>query len=102
MSNVIDLRSRVEPKLIRGAWTDEEFRTRLLENPTAAYSSVMQEAGGELPTGTEVKALAEEPKKLYLVIPAGDVPDDLEVEVDERSSRGEFEASIILRAKRDE
>jgi hypothetical protein len=46
---------------------DEDFRQRLLEDPTAA---VEQELGSPLPEGVEVRVVEESADTIYLVLPS--------------------------------
>jgi hypothetical protein len=101
MSQSTKVRSSVEANLIRKAWSDKSFQSELLANPTATYSAEMTSSGGALAADTEVRAVVEDAKTLYLVIPNVEVDASTEVKLSERSSRSDFEAALILRAMRD-
>lgn len=97
----IKTRSNVEATLIRKAWSDGEFKNRLMADPTATYRAEAEGIGASLPATTEVRAIEEDKSTLYLVIPKVDVEPNTEVNLTERSTRADFEASLILRAMRD-
>jgi hypothetical protein len=52
-------------ELMRRAYSDDAFRDRLLADPKA----VMTEAGFELPSGLEVRAVESSDSVLYLALP---------------------------------
>ena len=52
-------------EIMRRAYTDEEYRARLLADP----SGVMREAGFEIPAGLEVRAVESTDTVLYLALP---------------------------------
>ena len=60
-------------QLIAKAWTDEEFKARLLADPKAA----MKEVGMDVPEGMEVEVVESTQEKAYLVIPAKPGPGEL-------------------------
>jgi hypothetical protein len=61
-------------KIIAKAWMDDEFKQRLLSEPT----EVLQEEGLETPPGVEIRMLENTDNLLYMVLPAK--PDGVEVE----------------------
>jgi hypothetical protein len=101
MSQNAKTRATVEATIIRKAWADEEFKKRLMAEPTATYSAESKEAGAPLPEGTEVRAIEEGSKTLYLVIPNMTIDPSVEVKLDDRSTRSDFEAALVMRALRD-
>jgi hypothetical protein len=72
-----------------------------MANPKSSYSAELKASGGELPANAEVRVAAEDAKTIYLVIPNVVVDANAEVKLDERSSRSDFEAALIVRALRD-
>ena len=62
-------------QLIAKAWSDEEFKARLMANPKAA----MAEVGMDAPEGVEIEVVESTQEKAYLVIPPkpdGELSDD--------------------------
>jgi Nitrile hydratase, alpha chain len=57
----------MERRLVQRSLEDEDFRQRLLDDPTAA---VEQELGSPLPEGVEVRVVEESPQTIYLVLPS--------------------------------
>jgi hypothetical protein len=53
------------PQIVGQAWADEEFRRRLLEDP----SGVLNQLGVEIPEGHSVELLEDTPARTYLVLP---------------------------------
>jgi hypothetical protein len=102
MSQNLTIRSNVEAAIVRKAWADEEFKKTLLADTTATYAAESKEAGASLPAGTEVHAVEENSKSLYLVIPKVTIDPQAEVKLDDRSTRSDFESALILRALRDD
>lgn len=94
-------RSNAEAALIRKAWADKSFKDQLMKDPNATYRAELTAAGATVEAGTEVRALEETGKVLYLVIPKVEIDPDTEVKLDERSTRADFEASLIVRALRE-
>ncbi|MFY9823499.1 MAG: NHLP leader peptide family RiPP precursor [Thermoanaerobaculia bacterium] len=101
MSQNAKTRSTVESSLIRKAWADEEFKKKLMANPTATYAAESKEAGTALPAGTEVRAIEESKNTLYLVLPNVEIDPKTEVKLHDRSTRADFEAALIVRASRE-
>ena len=97
----VKTRSNVEATLIRKAWSDGEFKSKLMADPTATYRAEAEGVGASLPAATQVRAIEEDKNTLYLVIPNVEVEAGTEVKLTERSTRADFEASLILRAMRD-
>ena len=93
-------RSRAETSLIQISWSDADRREGILADPTRAFAEALAEVGGSLPEGTEVRILEESTRSIFFVIPhiapTGDSP-----ALDERSSRAEIEAAILVEAQRD-
>ncbi|TEB09923.1 NHLP leader peptide family RiPP precursor [Pelotomaculum propionicicum] len=61
-------------QIIARAWSDADFKARLLANP----AETLQAAGVEVPAGVKVKAVENTNEQFYLVIPQK--PDDLSEE----------------------
>ena len=62
-------------QLIAKAWSDEEFKARLLANPKDA----MAEVGMDVPEGVEIEVVESTQEKVYLIIPPkpdGELSDD--------------------------
>lgn len=57
--------SRKIQKLIARAWTDDEFKERLLSDPAAR----LQEEGLQVPPGIEVRIVEDTPDIRYMVLP---------------------------------
>jgi hypothetical protein len=98
MSQNATTRSNVEAVLIRKAWADEEFKKKLMADPTAMYTAEAKAAGAALPEGTEVRAIEESNNALYLIIPNMEIDPRTEVKLHDRSTRADFEAALIVRA----
>src|SRR5207249_6970047 len=68
--NAMAERSETEMKrwsqLVAQAWTDDNLKRRLLENP----ASVLREHGIPVPAGVEVKVVENTDKVTYLTLPA--------------------------------
>jgi len=63
--------SRVDyAKLVARTWSDDSFKSRLLNNPTDALAEV----GVTVPEGIAVKVLQDTTEQMHLVLPAA--PDD--------------------------
>lgn len=60
-------------EVILRAWTDEDFKQRLIADP----STVLQESGVEMPSGVGVKVVQDTDEVNYLVLPTK--PADMEV-----------------------
>jgi len=65
-SHVPTQRYNIERRIIRRAWSDPEFKARLLANPKAAVS---EELGIDLPERLQVEAYEEQPDRMCIVIP---------------------------------
>ena len=62
-------------QLIAKAWSDEEFKARLMANPKDA----MAEVGMDVPEGLEIEVVENTQEKVYLIIPPkpdGELSDD--------------------------
>ena len=62
-------------QLIAKAWSDEEFKARLMANPKDA----MAEVGMDVPEGLEIEVVESTQEKVYLIIPPkldGELSDD--------------------------
>lgn len=69
-------RSDFQHEVVKMAVEDKEFRRQLLANPKEALKSA---TGLELPPGTELQVLQEDPTHTYIVLPpetAGELGDD--------------------------
>src|SRR5262245_18404934 len=64
---MLERRAETEQKLIMRAWSDEEFRKRLLDNPESVIAHEL--ALGELPAGIKVQVIEEDSKTLYFLLP---------------------------------
>ncbi|MBF0497970.1 MAG: NHLP leader peptide family RiPP precursor [Deltaproteobacteria bacterium] len=60
-----DEQIKVYQKIIAKAWADEDFKQRLLSNP----SGTLKEEGVEVPSGVEVCVVENTPTRQYLVLP---------------------------------
>jgi hypothetical protein len=56
---------RVMAKIIAKAWSDAEFKARLISDPR----TVLEENGLTVPEGLELKVLEQTEKAMYIVIP---------------------------------
>ena len=72
-----------------------------MKDPGPIYRAELEQAGAPLPAETEVRVLEETGKVLYLVIPRVEIDPKMEVKLDERSTRADFEAALILKAMRE-
>jgi hypothetical protein len=59
-------RHALEASLVERAWSDSDFRQRLLRSPR---ETIEAELGLTLPPGVEIRVLEETPTLSYLVIP---------------------------------
>lgn len=57
---------RAWSQLVAKAWTDEEFRDRLKNDPRA----VLEEFGIEAPEGVEIQVVEDTPEVRHIVLPA--------------------------------
>ncbi len=64
--NPMELRKKLELKLIERAWKDEEFKKELAGSPGEV---IERELGIKLPEGINVKVLEETVQDVYLVLP---------------------------------
>ena len=64
-------RSRFDAELVLKALKDEDFRSRLLANPTQVYGEELSRAlpGHEIPDGVEIKMAEEQENVFYVVLP---------------------------------
>ncbi len=62
--------------LLRKAWTDSEFKARLLANPEL----VLREEGWEFPAGMSIKVVENSEHAHYLVIPPSPPLAELDLE----------------------
>lgn len=71
MSGTPFQRSRFDADLVFRALKDEEFRARLLANPTEVYSEELGKVrpGLEVPEGVEIRIAKEAEDAFYLVLP---------------------------------
>ena len=60
-------------KVVAQAWTDDGFKRKLLSEPT----SVLNEAGLNVPDGVKVDALENTDRLIHLVLPAKPTTGDL-------------------------
>ena len=73
-------------KVVAKAWSDSDFKTKLLANPAAALAEV----GVEVPAGITLKAVENTTNTLYLVIPPPPANDELSEEALDRVVGGGF------------
>ena len=52
-------------KIVAKAWSDDEYRQRLIEDPV----SVLTEEGFEVPEGLEIKVVEATEKQLWMILP---------------------------------
>jgi hypothetical protein len=64
VKNTIEERNQYA-KVIARAWVDEEFKKRLLTDP----STVLKENGVEMPEGWTVKVVERKEKEIHLTLP---------------------------------
>lgn len=69
-------RFKIENRVVRRAWADHEYRSRLLADPKAA---VAEELGVALPDKLDVRVVEERSDLLYIVLPVdtSTIPSDL-------------------------
>jgi hypothetical protein len=73
----MDQRYQLEQSLIERSMKDESFRKQLIENPGAAIEA---ETGIKIPETMSIKVLEEDPKTVYLILPAKPIENaDLEL-----------------------
>ena len=60
-------RAEMERRLVQRSMEDEDFRQKLLDDPTG---TVEQELGDRLPESMEVRAVEESADTIYLVLPS--------------------------------
>ncbi len=71
-----DEHQRQFARIVARAWSDEEFKKRLLADPTGVF----KEEGVDLPEGMQVKAFEDTPSTHHFVLPPK--PDTLPSEDD--------------------
>lgn len=71
-------------KIIAQAWSDPEYRERLLRNPKVA----MAEAGMTIPDNVEVKVHADTDEVIHIVLPASPAGEALSAQDLERVAGG--------------
>jgi hypothetical protein len=59
-------RHNIEQRIVQKAWTEPEYRARLLADPKAALA---EELGVELPERLQVEVVEERPDLLCIVVP---------------------------------
>jgi hypothetical protein len=67
------VRSEVQRRLVQRSIEDEDFRTKLLNDPKWALEQVLET---QLPEDVEVRVVEESPKIIYLVLPGTGLPPD--------------------------
>lgn len=97
----LKVRNEVDASVLKKIWEDEGYKRRFLQNPTAVYREEWARTGTELPARVTVKVVEENDKALHLVIPenATQMPDV--GPLNERSTRGQFECTLIKKAAKD-
>lgn len=70
-------RNEVEQKLIKKALQDPNYRQQIKANPKSVLS---QELGVEIPGNITIEVVEETPTKLYIVLPAEPVEEELSEE----------------------
>ena len=63
-------------KVVTKAWSDSDFKAKLLANPAAALAEV----GVEVPAGITLKAVENTSETFYLIIPPPPANDELSEE----------------------
>jgi hypothetical protein len=61
-----DNRQEIESRLIAKAWTDADFKQRLLTDPKATLEGELKT---KLPAGLKVEVVEESSQRLYLLLP---------------------------------
>ncbi len=64
--NPMELRKKIESKLIEKVWKDEEFKNSLRED---AAGTLTKELGFKIPDNIRIKVIEETAEEVYLVIP---------------------------------
>lgn len=59
-------RRTIEARIVRRAWADPDYRSRLLADPKAAIG---EELGVDLPESLEVVVVEERPDRMCVVLP---------------------------------
>jgi hypothetical protein len=59
-------RHNIERRLVQRAWSDPEFKARLLADPKAALAEIV---GADLPERLQVTVVEERPDHLCIVLP---------------------------------
>jgi hypothetical protein len=75
-SNVPTGRAAIERRVVHRAWSDPQFRKRLLDDPRAALG---EELGFDVPESLTVSVVEEDPNHLCIVIPVDLSPISWEV-----------------------
>lgn len=75
-------RSEYEREVIKKAWSDENFKQRLISDPK---SVIAEELGETLPENIEVEVLQETENKVYFVLPSNPIPNVAEEELSEEA-----------------
>ncbi|HMC38601.1 MAG TPA: NHLP leader peptide family RiPP precursor [Acidimicrobiales bacterium] len=65
-SQVPTQRQNIERRIVQRAWSDPEFKVRLLADPKAAVSELL---GVTLPDRLEITVFEERPDRLCVVLP---------------------------------
>lgn len=58
--------SKAWAKIVAKAWTDEEFKAKLLKNP----EKVLKEMGVNVPSGVKLELHEQKAKNIHLILPA--------------------------------
>lgn len=82
-------RQRAMQRLLERAQRDPAFRAELIATPKAV---VERELGIDLPEGTEIRVVEEQPNELYIILPAES--DDLSDEDLDRVAGGLSQAAM--------
>ncbi len=69
-----ELFTRAYTKIVAKAWSDAEFKKRLLSDPNA----VLKENGIEIPQGVQFKVMEDTNQLVHLVLPPP--PDEIDIE----------------------
>jgi hypothetical protein len=59
-------RRNIEGEIVQRAWSDPDYRARLLDGPKEAVAELL---GVNLPDGLEIVVVEESPQRLCIVLP---------------------------------
>lgn len=82
LSQAMNQRFEYEQNLIQKAWSNENFKQELIQNPKAV---IARECGQQIPEAIEVELLQETNNKVYLVLPNNPIPTSDQEELSEEA-----------------